>query len=158
MIHTDGCTCLYHLRRMASSQLCDTWKSRPECSSVYPQTTSVWGYNHLAVATWGSRAAQKHLVQTLPLRSSLWVTPAWAPGRWGKRPPENPSHHLSSHLKTLTSQLRPRASWTRGNPSQLSPAWISDYRIREQNKNSWFKLFNFRGIFNAEIAAEIALF
>lgn len=100
----------------------------------------------------------RNTVQTLPLRSLLWVTPAWTPGRWGKRPPENPSHHLSSHLKPLTSQLRPRASWTRGNPSQLSPAWISDYRIWEQNKNSWFKLFNFRGIFNAEIATEIVLF
>ena len=42
-----------------------------------------------------------------------------------------------------SSQLRPQALRTRGNPSQLSPAWISDYGIWEQNKSSWYKLLNF---------------
>ena len=68
--HTGGCTCLCRLR-MASPQLWGTWKSRLGRASADPQTTTVCGWNHPAVATWGSRATQKHLVQTLPLWSSV---------------------------------------------------------------------------------------
>ena len=62
--------CPYRLR-MASSPLWGTWRPRPGRASTDPWTTTVCGRNHAAAATWGSRATHKHLVQTLPLRSSL---------------------------------------------------------------------------------------